>query len=96
MSQHEETSPPSIFRMMKSFTKELTEYIKNGAPNVSPDDYAVRLDICKKCPHLISKSMRCGKCGCLLQHKAKWRTSDCPINKWPEQDTSDISEDEKK
>ena len=29
--------------------------------------------------------MRCGKCGCLLEHKAKWKTADCPDNKWPKQ-----------
>ena len=29
--------------------------------------------------------MRCGKCGCLIQHKAKWKTTTCPINKWKAQ-----------
>ncbi len=81
----QETKPPSIFQMMKSFTKELGEYIKKGIPNVTPESYAKRLDICKTCTHLIEKRMRCGKCGCLLQHKAKWKTSDCPINKWPKE-----------
>jgi hypothetical protein len=38
-----------------------------------------------ECPHLIKKSMRCGVCGCLLEHKAKWKTADCPKNKWPKQ-----------
>ena len=46
---HEEQKPPSIFRMMKSFTKDLTKYIKEGAPNVSPESYAMRLDICNGC-----------------------------------------------
>lgn len=22
--------------------------------------------------------MRCGKCGCLIEHKAKWKTAICP------------------
>ena len=22
--------------------------------------------------------MRCGLCGCLLEHKAKWKTTTCP------------------
>jgi hypothetical protein len=70
--------PPSIFQMVKTFGKELTKYIKEGAPNVTPDQYVARLNECKKCPHLIKHSMRCGLCGCLLEHKAKWKTSDCP------------------
>ena len=85
MSQNEQ-KPPSILGMMKSFTKELATYIKNGAPNVSPKDYAKRLDICKGCEYLKESSMRCGKCGCLLEHKAKWKTTDCPESKWPVQE----------
>ena len=77
MSQNEQ-KPPSILGMMKSFTKDLTKYIKEGAPNVTPDQYVGRLSICKECPHLIKKSMRCGVCGCLIEHKAKWSTTDCP------------------
>ena len=30
--------------------------------------------------------MRCGKCGCLVQHKAKWQTTTCPDepSRWPQ------------
>ena len=82
---HQNQKPPSIFRMMKSFTKDLAKYIKEGAPNISPEEYATRLDICNGCEHLKKASMRCGKCGCLLEHKAKWKTADCPDNRWPKQ-----------
>ena len=85
MSQNEQKTL-SIFGMMKSFTKDLAKYIKEGAPNVSLEDYATRLDICKGCEYLKESSMRCGKCGCLLEHKAKWKTTDCPIHKWPVQE----------
>ena len=70
--------PPSMFQMVKSFGKELTKYIKEGAPNVTPKQYVDRLRECKICPHIIEKSMRCGLCGCLLQHKAQWSTTTCP------------------
>tara|TARA_R110002020_G_scaffold118530_2_gene270809 strand:+ start:297 stop:584 length:288 start_codon:yes stop_codon:yes gene_type:complete len=70
--------PPSMFEMVKTFGKELTKYIKEGAPNVTPTEYVERLKECGTCEHLIKKSMRCGLCGCLLQHKAKWSTTDCP------------------
>ena len=97
MSKNEQ-KPPSILGMVKSFTKDLARYIKEGAPNVSPEDYAIRLDTCSGCEHFKKSSMRCGSCGCLLEHKAKWKTADCPMSKWPaqEQPPKDTSEDDKK
>ena len=80
--------PPSFFQMAKSFTKDLAKYVKEGAPNVTEEDYVARLDTCKECEFLIEKSMRCGACGCLLEHKAKWKTADCPKDKWEKQELS--------
>ena len=95
MSQNEQ-KPPSIFKMMKTFTSELATWIKEGAPNVTPEDYAVRLDICNGCEHINKQSMRCMECGCLLEHKAKWRTTDCPKKKWPKQNKDDLPKNEQK
>lgn len=94
MNQNNEQKPPSLFKMMKTFTKELTTWIKEGAPNVTPESYATRLDICSGCEHINKKSMRCMACGCLLEHKAKWRTTDCPKKKWPKEYTDDLAEHE--
>lgn len=93
MSQNQQ-KPPSIFKMMRTFTKELAEYIKQGAPNVTSESYAKRLDICSGCEHLIKESMRCGSCGCLLEHKAKWKTTTCPEKKWPEEDIPQSQKDD--
>ena len=73
-----EPKPPSIFTMVSTFAKELKNYIANGAPNVSTEDYIERLEACNNCEHLIKTTMRCGLCGCLLEHKAKWKTTSCP------------------
>ena len=62
---------PSVFKMAANFAKDLTKYVKEGAPNVTHKQYVDRLAACKKCPHLIAPTMRCGKCGCMLEHKAK-------------------------
>ena len=80
--------PPSMFQMLRSFSKELITYISQGAPNVSAEEYADRLDICSTCPHLKEAHMRCGLCGCLIEHKAKWKTTKCPDNpeRWKLQD----------
>jgi hypothetical protein len=79
--------PPSFFEMAKTFSKELVTYMAHGRPNVSQADYEQRLNTCKTCPHLIEQSKRCGLCGCLLEHKAKWKTTDCPDkpSKWKKQ-----------
>jgi hypothetical protein len=69
---------PSIFTMAKNFAKDLGTYIKEGAPNVSPKQYAERLKACNSCPNLNKKHMQCTLCGCLIEHKAKWKTTVCP------------------
>ena len=78
---------PSIFTMVKTFASEIKTYIANGSPNVSTEDYIERLGACNTCEHLKKPIMRCGLCGCLLEHKAKWKTTTCPDKptRWKEQ-----------
>lgn len=70
----------SILRMLNNFKEEVIEYAKQGAPHVTEDTYKERLSKCNSCQHL--KQARCGLCGCVVEQKAKWATSDCPDNKW--------------
>lgn len=70
--------PPSMFQMLRTFSKDVIKYVASGSPNVSAEDYADRLDACSTCPHLNKEVMRCGLCGCLVEHKAKWKTTACP------------------
>ena len=79
MSKKDKTpKPPSIFSMAKNFAKDLGKYIKEGAPNVTNKEYTERLEACFSCPNLSKKHMRCVACGCLVEHKAKWKTTTCP------------------
>ena len=71
---------PSIFQQIKNFIKALYIHVKTGMNKVSGRVFMKRLDICNVCPH--KRGERCGKCGCLLIPKAKWKTSTCPIHKW--------------
>ena len=82
---NEEPKPPSMWQMAKNFSSSLAEYLKAGAPNVTTDQYLERLDACNNCPKLMREKMRCGLCGCLLEHKAKWKTTTCPDDpsRWP-------------
>ena len=72
----------SFLQMVKNFATEAKEYVKQGAPNVTEAQYAERVQTCDACPHLERKEMRCGLCGCFVEHKAKWQTSNCPDNRW--------------
>lgn len=42
--------------------------------------------------------MRCGKCGCMVEHKAKWRTTTCPDDpqRWKPQDLKPKTNAERK
>ena len=74
---------PSIIKRIKSFIKELIRYIRGGTPNVSDEQYELRLKACNSCEHLIAKDRKCGLCGCWVDNKAKWATTDCPDKRWP-------------
>ena len=93
-----EQKPPSMLTMIKSFARDYKVWAKAGHPSTTAADYIERLTACKACPHLIEKHMRCGKCGCLVEHKAKWRTTTCPDDpqRWKAQDPTPQSESEEK
>lgn len=75
---NEKPKYPSIWKMIASFTMALVDHVKAGGRVVSASEYAQRIRTCNACPHLIRESFRCGKCGCLLEHKAKWTSASCP------------------
>ena len=79
MSQ--ENDLPSIWQMTKNFSKEVTKYVAEGMPNVTEEEYKRRLNVCASCEFYLAYKARCGACGCLLEHKAKWKTSTCPKKK---------------
>jgi len=75
---------PSMGQMLKNFANDVAEYAKAGAPHVSKKQYNARLKTCDSCEHLRQEAMRCGLCGCSVEHKAKWATSNCPEKRWPQ------------
>lgn len=75
----------SIYKMVKGFAREAYEFAKQGAPSVTLEQYKQRLEACQACPHLKKDIERCGLCGCLVEHKAKWATAKCPdknVTRW--------------
>ena len=77
-NEHLHIKPPSLLKMVQNFTKASIAHVSNGMKTVSTDVYTERLDACNSCPFFQNATKRCGKCGCLLEHKAKWESSDCP------------------
>jgi len=41
-----------------------------------------RLDICKQCPWLDKRLVKCRKCGCFMKLKSTLKQASCPIDKW--------------
>jgi hypothetical protein len=78
-----EKEKPSIFTMIKNFAKDSAEFVKNGAPMCSEEEFKTRMNLCRACPNLTEKDT-CGLCGCYMPVKAGWKTTECPDNpkKW--------------
>jgi len=77
-NNHLHYKAPSFFEMASNFTRAAGKHIANGMKAVTKEVYIDRLDACNRCPHLLKEKKRCGLCGCNLEHKAKWETSECP------------------
>ena len=84
--ENQEKKLPSAFTMMKNFSKELKDFVLKGMPSVSSKDYQDRIDTCFSCPHFLENVNRCGACGCLVEYKARWKTTTCPKDHWKKQD----------
>ena len=75
-------APPSFLQMVRNFKKDVKNFVKSGADIMDSAGYTNRLAECNECEYLIRKSMRCGACGCLLEAKARMKSSYCPKGKW--------------
>ena len=76
---------PGLMKRASSFAKAIgseTKAIAHGKPNLTPDQVAARLATCRSCDQLRS-NRTCAKCGCFVDAKARFRTQDCPMKKWP-------------
>ena len=73
---------------MWNFTKALKEHVVDGVKHVSEEEYKARLEQCDQCIYRDNNHCLHASCGCNLSHKAKWRSEDCPIGRWPEHDQS--------
>lgn len=77
-------------------SKAIARWTKSGMKTVESHIFEKRLDACQKCPHLsaapdeqliykLAKAVllddkTCKVCGCMVTHKAKLTTENCPIS----------------
>tara|TARA_R110002167_G_scaffold3430_4_gene16755 strand:+ start:938 stop:1204 length:267 start_codon:yes stop_codon:yes gene_type:complete len=80
LNKYKMQNPPTLLTQIRTFFKALFIHIKTGSKTVGGKVYMKRLDTCSMCQ--FKRGDKCGKCGCLLIPKAKWKTSTCPIDKW--------------
>lgn len=69
--------------MSYSLPQLVSDYISGRIELVEPDKLQKRLSICSSCEHVkkVCGSLVCGKCGCLMNEKAKHVKSKCPVDK---------------
>lgn len=82
VNTEKEVKLPSTMTMAQNFVKSAAKHAQSGFAHVNEDVQKQRLDICNDCEFIVENKSRCGKCGCFLQAKTKWKTSSCPIGKW--------------
>jgi hypothetical protein len=80
----EEALPPLATMAVNAGLAVISESVAilRGEANVSNDEVARRLEICKACEHFRHSDSRCPKCGCWMTYKATLRSMHCPIKKW--------------
>lgn len=87
---------PSLSEQAKNLTQFASnvakDVINSGSLFVSKEVQQERLSICHECEYYDPSQERCKHCGCFLEHKTKFSSGSCPINKWEQTEGMDISE----
>lgn len=74
---------PGLVRKAASFTAAAVRHIADGASHVPEAVYENRLVVCRGCDRFDAESLVCLECGCRLAIKARWRSEECPLGRWP-------------
>ncbi len=71
---------PGKIQMAKSLVVAVADHVADSGKKVSTEQLQRRLERCTLCEHRIER--RCAVCGCFVDVKASWRSSECPLGKW--------------
>lgn len=67
--------------MFKDLYRSIKAISKSGMELSTNEEHKRRYNICLACEYL-SSGGRCGKCGCFMKLKSKYKVMSCPINLW--------------
>lgn len=83
LSRDERDKPklPGKITMAANFAQAVAKHVADGVTKVDTETLERRLAVCSLCEH--RREDRCIVCGCHLAEKAAWRSSECPLGKWP-------------
>ena len=74
---------PGIVKLASNFARAVANHLRDGIRKVSQEELQKRLEQCNNCEFLVKNRCRHMKCGCFVTKKARWRSEDCPVGKWP-------------
>jgi hypothetical protein len=76
----------NIIQKASNFAIAGIKHLKSGRKRVSNEVQAARMGICRSCDYFVPNkdgtNGGCNKCGCNLNIKTSWATSECPLQKW--------------
>jgi len=80
-----QASTPGLLQRAGSLAKAIgaeSKAMLQGQPNLTARQVAARLAVCGSCDQLRS-NRTCARCGCFVDAKARFRSQNCPLRKWP-------------
>lgn len=72
---------PTVLEQAGNLLGSLGAFAVSGFQYVTEDEWRERLAVCDVCEHRTGK--RCAECGCFVESKAKLRSDNCPLGRWP-------------
>jgi len=85
------SNQPGLTRKAWNYGTAVLRHAADGRRHVNDQVYQQRLELCRCCSSCDVPRMVCREpsCGCQLHIKARWRSEQCPLGKWPQAIDSD-------
>lgn len=77
---------PNFWEQMEEFRNFLKDVGQDAVAGngflVSEEKAQERMNVCMECPQFDPNHKRCYLCGCFMEAKIKFKSSECPAAKW--------------
>lgn len=74
---------PELKKAAFALTKIFRKIFAREPFLVTREEAALRVQLCKQCPHYLPNSHQCALCSCFIPAKASLGTETCPADNWP-------------